>query len=266
MTKVSFLTITIFMLSKSLSIAAIVVMNGLTHIHSIQPGASVQGKIIVKNQGTTSKRVVIYKNDLLTNCDGSFTYSEPGENQSSLCPYLETNVDERVLAPNEEYIVFYDINLTTSTISEGSFWGLLMIEGADPVKEEESNNISVNSKVRYAVQIIADIGGFRSPEIIYDQVSFKDTNQPDGSKLKTLDIVLKNMGVFASRVKLIMELYDEQGNHVTTLEGQQRRVYPANCTEFFFPLSGLDPHSYNGVLVADNGEDLFGANVSFEVE
>lgn len=241
--------------------AAILIMNGLTHVHTTEKGSQINGKIIVKNESSKESRVVFYKQDLISTCGKAVEYTETNKHNRSIGSWLQTNVDEKLLAPNEEYVLHYTINIPKEQVEKGSYWGVLMVEGANPVKEENKNGMQINSKVRYAVQILADVSGFESPKLTFEDVHYDSKANSD----KTVKVKLKNEGVFSAKTKISLEVYSEKGDKIKTFESLSKRIYPNLCNEFEIILADLPKGKYEGVLVADNGKDMFGSNITLDV-
>lgn len=238
---------------------AIVVLNGLTHVHHANRGAEIQGKVRLKNDGKAPARVLIYRQDLVAECGKSPDYVNDSGSASSLSRWLSTNVDEKTLEPGEEYEVIYTVRVPQEEVPDGSYWQALMVEGADPVKEENVQGISVSSKVRYAIQVVVNVGAFKSPVVTFENVEFRKGEQP------SLAVVLKNSGKYTSVVKVTVELHNEEGARVRKIETSGRRIYPSFCSSFTLDLQGITPGKYAGVIIADNGTDLFGSNLSLEL-
>ncbi|MBL7814147.1 MAG: DUF3324 domain-containing protein [Saprospiraceae bacterium] len=241
------------------TIAAVMVLNGLTHVHNSVAGGIINGKIVVKNESAKETRILIYKQDLVSNCGKSIEYTDVNKHNRSLGKWLQTNIDEKILQPREEYTVSYSINLPKEEVEKGTYWSVLMIEGADPVKEENNNGMQVNSKVRYAVQVIADIEGFESPKLSFEDVQF------DAKEGKTVKIRLKNEGLFSAKTKVSLEVFSTNGKKIKTLEAVGKRIYPNQCNNFEIELKDLPSGQYECIVVADNGKDLFGSNMTLEV-
>lgn len=238
---------------------AIVVLNGLTHVHNAARGAEIYGKVRIKNDGRLPVRVLIYPQDLVPECGKSPEYVSNSGNTHSLTRWLSTNVDERTLSAGEEYDLGYTVSIPGGQNEPGkSYWQVLMVESADPVKEETVSGISVNSKVRYAIQVIVNVEGFESPPITFEKVDYKKQDKP------LLDVLLKNSGRYTAMVKVLVELYNEEGVKVKKLESLSRRLYPSFCNTFQVDLHEVPPGKYAGVIIADNGKDLFGTNFSLE--
>jgi hypothetical protein len=222
----------------------------------------VNGKIVIKNESAKETRVLVYKQDLLPSCGKAINYTDINQHERSLGDWIQTNVDEKTLAPREEYTIYYTITLPADKVQQGSYWAVLMVEGANPIKEEQNNGMQVNSKVRYAVQVLADVGTFESPKMNFEAVELKE--MPEVGKI--LKIRLKNDGLFSARTKLTLEVMTEKGEKIKTLDGLSKRIYPTLCNDYEIALKDLPKGKYEGVLVADNGKDLFGSTVSLDLE
>ncbi len=255
--------ILILILSKSLlASSAIVILNGLTHTHTIVGGQKITGKIQIRNESNKPARVLVYKQDLISKCGMGNNYVDSASLPYSLSPFLKTAVDEKLLAGNEEYVLYYNIEVPTATLKDGSYWSLLMVEAADPVKEQQPNGMNINSVVRYAVQIIGDYGQVDSPKLTFEDIKITNAND----SLKVLNMRIKNDGLYTTSTKVILELYNPSGEKVKVIEAIRRRIYPASCGEFEIALNQLPKGKYDGILIADNSKDLFGANVSIEID
>jgi hypothetical protein len=178
----------------------------------------------------------------------------------SLDKWFTTNVDEKILAPREEYAIYYTIKVPPGTDVTGTYWSILMVEVADPIKEEQENGFTVESKVRYGVQVIADFGAYQSPKITFENIEFSK----DEAKEKVIRVKLKNNGIFFSATQLKLELIDENGNKIKTVAADSRKLYPGYCNEFEVVVRDLPKGVFEGILIADNGVDLFGSNVTIE--
>ena len=239
------------------------ILNGLTHVHSGEAGSVISGTIKIKNQSFKESRIIIYKQDLLLSCDKSanFDYKDINTNPRSLGDWLKSNVDEKILAPNEEYDLSYTINVPRSMNQNGSYWAVLMIENADLITEQQNKIFQIGSKVRYAIQLIADIGRNESPKLQFENVEYKK-----GANSNYIQVKLKNVGNYSSQTHVMLEVYDAKGNKLKEFQGSLRRIYPNLCNVFELEIIGLPKGIYDGVIIADNGKDLFGSNVSIKIE
>lgn len=251
-----------FLLSTSLH-ASVVIVNGLTHAHALSGiNTKAQGTIRIKNEGSKESRILVYRQDLTSECGLSSVYPETGSHNRSLGNALTTNVDEKVMASGEEYDVRYTIDLDKERSSDGTYWQVVMVEVADPVREEAKQGVQVNSKVRYAIQVIVDVGNIEGPQLSYENMIFEKVSD----KLSLLKATIKNNGIFGARTGVILEIYDTAGNKLKTTEPSNRMLYPGYCSTFEIPVTDLPKGKYDCVIIADTKKDLFGSNIALQVE
>ncbi|WP_341227336.1 hypothetical protein [uncultured Arcticibacterium sp.] len=241
--------------------AAVVILNGLTHVHSVSSGDKITGQVVLRNESEEAKRVIFYKQDFTAYCGEGNKYLDASKTGRSLGKWLSTTLDEKTLEPNEEYTLFYSIELPSS-LEKGSYWSVLMIEGADPVNKVQPNGISVNSVMRYAVQIIADNGTAETSGLLVSDLNMKDASET----IKEMKVTVKNNGEFSEKVRLYLEVYDEDGNKIETFRGLNRRIYPHMCSTYVLELKDLPKGTYESVLVMDNSKDLFASNITLDID
>lgn len=242
--------------------AGIQVQNGLTHTHSGIAGNVMTGKIKVKNMGKNEERILVYKQDLSLSCGRDVEYSEVGNNTRSSSNWIQTNIDEKLLGAGEEYDILYTITVPNSADLSGTYWNIVMVEGADPVKEDDKEGVKISSRIRYAVQMIVDVGTFQSPQLAFENFNY----QKNQAGNQTIHVLLANKGDYASKTKLTLEVYGANGEKVKVIESQAKRLYPKKCNDFELELKGLPIGKYEGIVVADNGKDLFGANITISIQ
>lgn len=256
----------IFLLSfTSKAFSGIVILNGLTHVHSGEAGSQIVGKIKIRNDSSKENRIIIYKQDLILSCDNTsiFEYKDINTNSRSMGSWLRVNVDEKILSPHEEYDLNYSINVPNSITEKGSYWTVLMVEGADPIREPENQSLQVGSKIRYAVQLITELGSFESPKLQFESVEYK---KGQNTAVNIVQIKLKNIGQYSAQTKVLLEIYDSKGTILKVFQGSIRRIYPNFCNVFELEIKDLPKGVYDGVIIADNNKDLFGSNVSIKID
>jgi hypothetical protein len=257
-----FVRLVILVLLPCATQAAVVIVNGLSHTHSlVSSEAKAQGLIRVRNDGNKESRILVYRQDLISKCGEKSTFPEAGSHPQSLGKSLVTNVNEKVIASKEEYDVLYSVQLGRDKPA-GTYWEVLMVEVADPIREEPRNGVQVNSTVRYAIQVIVDVGTFDGPALSYQQVSFEKVSPT----LSVLKVTLKNDGIFGARSSVILEVYDASGNKLKVTEPNSRMLYPGSCSTYEIPVTDLPKGKFDCVIVADTGKDLFGSNVTLQIE
>lgn len=246
------------------SFSGIVILNGLTHVHAGDVGSIMSGKVKIKNDSSKETKIIIYKQDLLVNCDKStsFEYNSINSSTRSMGNWLKLNVDEKILAPREEYDLIYTISVPKNIDQKGSYWTVLMVECAEPIGEQSNQVFQVGSKIRYAVQLITEVGSYESPKLQFENVAYTKGE----NTINYIQVKLKNIGAYSAQAHVILEVYDVNGTKLKVFQGIVKRIYPNACNIFDLEINGLPKGAYDGVIIADNGKDLFGSNVSMKIE
>lgn len=247
-------------LSFQASKAGVVILNGLTHVHQSASGQLITGVIRMKNTDETEQRVIIYFNDLFQECGKETVLTANTTHKNSIKNWLTTNVNEHVFKANEEYELIYTINVPDDVEIDGSFWGILMVEVEKPIKEDELEyGVKLESKIRYGIQIIADINERKPSELEFYNIKIEE---PDGNKIINVD--LKNLGAFYVEPTLVLEVFNDKGEQQKKEEVKFKKVYPNSCKTFTIDISDLPKGAYTAVLVADYGENMYSIDLEFE--
>lgn len=240
--------------------AGIVILNGLTHVHKSDSGQLITGIIRLKNTDETEQRVIIYFNDLFQECGNETVLTADATHKNSIKNWLSTNVNEHVFAANEEYELIYTINVPNDTVINGSYWGILMVEIEKPIKEDQLEyGVKLESKVRYGIQIIADIN-----ERIPSELDFYDIKIDESDGNKIINVELKNLGTFYVEPTLVLEVFNANGEQQKKEEVKFKKVYPNSCKGFTLDISGLPKGAYTAVLIADYGENIYSIDLEFK--
>ncbi|APD05832.1 hypothetical protein UJ101_00280 [Flavobacteriaceae bacterium UJ101] len=239
-----------------LSFSNIVVSNGLTHHHVSKEGDIVTGEIIVINNGEETENITIYTEDLPNAC-----LEDDKLKTRSLLDWLEVDVSQKSLLPKEEYTIKYTLKIPEGGINSGSYWGLILVEVAKPIKEEViQGGVRISSKVRYGIQIINDIGNEDDVKMDFQEVQIEKINGEHH-----VEAIVKNNGNFVVKPAVILELFKD-GEKIKNVELPFKKVYPNSCKDFTFVIDDLAAGNYDGVIVADDGENLIGINITIEVD
>jgi hypothetical protein len=248
--------------------AGVIILNGLTHIHNVEKGTVLKGEIIMHNTSKAKKELVtIYLSDLDQDCSGNTYYMDVGKHIKSLGKWITFTTSEKVLEPDEKFTLVYTIKIPENINSidgndDGSFWGAMMVETSEPISEDYEYGMKISSKIRYGVQLIANVGELIHPEIEFVDVVF----DKKGDDNYIVDIKIENKGIYMVQPTLILELFDDLGRSIKKEEAVFKKVYPDSCKDFKILFSGLSPGEYDGVLVADYGGDIYGINLSINIE
>lgn len=138
-----------------------------------------------------------------------------------------------------------------------------MVEGITPPDTSQiESGVRINTAIRYAVQIVTNIGSTGSSDLEF--LGLELARQDDQNMLY---VAVENTGERILKPEMNLELFDESGNSVGVITSDQRKTFPGTSIMTSLVLEGIKPGNYNGVLVADCGEDrLYGTNLSLEIE
>lgn len=241
--------------------ANVIILNGLTHTHETESGKLVTGVIKLKNTKESEQRVIIYFNDLFQHCGEKTKLTNDQTHSRSLKEWLSTEVDEYVLKPKEEYELIYNINIPENVDLTGSYWGVLMVEIEKPIKEDNLEySVKLESKVRYGIQIIADVNSKTICELDFNNIQILKTDEGANA----IEIEVKNLGNFYVQPTVVLDLFNEEGVKQKKLEVKFKKIYPGQCKLFTLDISEIPKGKYNGVIVADYGEDMYAIDIEFE--
>lgn len=245
----------------NISKATILVSNGLTKIHDVPNGTSIEGVIQLQNSGQKSEDFIAYLQDIHSSCSGQITYAEAGTNTNSLSKYLQLSTNQATLAPGSTYDLLYRIILPKDVQLQGSFWSLLMVEVVNPIQEQNpEKGFTVGSKIRYGIQIIANVGPSENPQFLF--TDFNLSKDQDGNRI--LETSLENQGLFLALPSLELKIFDSSGELVDQVFASSKKLYPGYCNQFHIPLKYQKPGTYKAVLLAEYKEQLKGVNLDLE--
>ena len=241
--------------------ATIVVLNGLTHEKQLHPGESHRGVIEVQNTGNSEKGVKIYLRDYWFSYQGESRHDPGGTLERSNANWINYNPELLNLGPGEKATIDFEVQAPENDSLKGTYWSVIMVEGITKPDTTRSTGVTINTAIRYAVQVITNIGdsGIRDIQFLGLDLARKNENN-------VLNVFIENTGERLLRPELALELFDEAGNSAGIVNADPRKVYPGTSVGITLDLKGIKPGDYTGVLVADCDEDhVFGTNVSFEL-
>ena len=244
------------------SFSNVIILNGLTHTHKSNSGGTVTGIIKLKNTKDNEQRVIIYFNDLFQKCGEETVLTGKESHDKSIGKWISTEVNEYVLQGKEEYELLYTINVPEDESLIGSYYGVLMVEIEEPIKEDDLDySVKLKSKVRYGIQIITDIQEKSSPELDFYNIEIKKNEKEEPS---TIIVEAQNLGIFYVEPTIILEVFNEDGEQAKKVEVKFKKIYPKSCKLFQLDISDLPKGNYSGVIVADYGEDMYAIDIEFE--
>jgi len=249
------------------AVAGVTVIGGLTRQVTLQPGGSAEGRILLYNNGDQPQEVKVYQTDYLFYADGKNVYGEPGSVARSSAPWITLFPQQVTVPAGGNDSVSYVIRVPQDEKLRGTYWSMVMVEPIapetlEPPKPEEGKiKIGIRTVMRYAVQIVVNIGdtGERKLRFADRQILMQE-----GKRLLQLDI--ENVGERWLVPLLWVELYDPQGKSVGRFEGGRLRTYPGCSVRFRIDLHEVPAGQYKALVVADcGGDDVFGAQYDLEL-
>jgi hypothetical protein len=244
------------------SFANIIVLNGLTHENQAEPGKSYRGTVQIQNASEKNRSVRIYQRDYWFSYTGESKHDPAGTSERSNATWISFNPELLDLGPNETAAINFEVVVPGESLS-GTYWSVIMVEGiVPPDTTGYSSGVTINTAIRYAVQIVTNIG-----ETGTSDIQFLGMELGREKETTLLHVALENTGERMLRPELAVELFDAEGNSLGVVKAERRKTYPGTSVMITLELKGIKPGNYNGVLVADCENDhVFGTNVSFEIE
>jgi len=258
-------TILIFIPFLLLSIQAganILVLNGLTHETISQAGGNYRERIEIQNSGTEKKDVRIYIRDYWFSYSGESRHDDPGTLERSNASWIRFSPELLTLEPNEKGYVDFEVNVPQNDSLKGTYWSVIMVEGiVPPDTTASSGGVKINTAIRYAVQIITNIGETGKRDLQFAAMELIQ----DGDQ-KVLNVALENTGEYILKPETSIELFDSEGNSVGVFKADRRKTFPGTSITASIILEGIKPGLYTAILVADCDEDhVYGTNLSLEI-
>lgn len=241
----------------------VLILNGLTHEYQGLQGESRNGVIEIKNISKTEQSVQIYQKDYWYSHTGESKHDEPGTTERSNAKWLNINPTFLTLKPEETALVNYEMKIPSVDSLKGTYWSVIMVEGIKPPDTSKvKTGIKINTVVRYAVQIITNIGdtGERNMQFLNFELTKEDT-------ITVLQVAFQNIGERILKPELGIEVFNLDGDSQGVIKADRRKIYPGTSAVVELDLSKLAVGLYSGVLIADCDEDYaFGTNMNLEIK
>jgi len=248
--------------------AAIIVKSSLLQEKTAGIGESYKGVILINNNDTAAKKVKIYQTDYTFNYKGESVYGEPGKNPHSNADWIKFDSTYLTIFPREEVKLNYTVNVPDDESLAGSYWSVVMIEGIKenaPVSSEAKKGevkVGIQTLVRYAVQIITNIGDSGSREI--NILNKELVKGKDGEY--SLKMNVENIGERALRPIINAELYNLQGLLAGKFKGNRARIYPRTSAGYQVDFKDVPTGKYKALITLDNGDDyVWGIQINLEL-
>jgi hypothetical protein len=234
--------------------AQIAVVGSTVEERTATAGESYVGTIVVRNLTQSDQPVRIYQTDYLFFADGTSHFSDPGTTARSNATWITPTVRSLLVPPQSEMTVTYTVKVPASDSLTGTFWSVVMVEGAPNEAGRSSSGrpqVGVGSVMRYAVQVATHLQATGSRKVAFANSKF--LTNPDSTQAFELDV--QNVGERAYRPALWIEVYDAAGEMKASARQERGLLYPGTSLKQVFGLGKLAPGTYRAVVFADSGED-----------
>jgi hypothetical protein len=263
----SLLVLFLILLTSSITFGAgISIPGGLSRISNLETGGKSEGKILVRNGSLEPQTVKIYQTDYLFYADGRNLYEKPGADKRSNARWISFSPQRLEILPKGIGVINYQIQAPPDSKLTGTYWSVIMIEPLGKESPELSDKpekvqVGISTVVRYAVQIITNIGGARERKI-----QFLDRQLLHVNKELILQVDLENSGRLWITPTVWAELFDEKGLSIGRFQGGRVRIFPTCSARFRINLADVPKGKYSALVVADSGDDnVFGAKYQLEI-
>jgi hypothetical protein len=242
----------------------LILNSDLSFDYTVRTGETVRGQIPFQNAGTDSIVVDIYQTDYRFNAEGKHFYDEPGSCERSNAGWIDFSPKQVILTANQKSVLNYEIHVPGDSALNGTYWSMLMIEETLPSQAERQGQVQIRFKNRYGVQIATT---FQQNHMNTVKIAIDNPNLDVFEDKRMFRVDIENQGNVLIKPNVWLEVFDAEGNSIEVIHATAERLYPDTSRRFSFDLQQLKEATYKGILVVDcGGDDLFGANYTFQLE
>lgn len=245
----------------------LVLVGELTRQYNVTPGGSYSGLLTLVNSGESPGSARIYQTDYRFNADGLSYYDPPGLLPRSNAKWIRVGAGLITVPPKETVKIPFKISVPNDQTLIGSFWSVIMVApvAKHPLQATENQatqtRIGMGSEMRYAVQIVTDIGQTGQRKLSFTQPKLVGK---DKDREFRLDLV--NTGQCWLSPMVWLDLYNSKGVLVGRYKGEKMRIYPGCSVRQRIRLGAINPGDYQAMFFADNGDKhVFGARYTLKV-
>lgn len=212
----------------------------------VVPGSQVTQEVLIDNPSLdTPLDISVAVSDALFQPDGEVVYLAPGSHPNSLADWLSINPLQFVLEPSSSESVAYTLQVP-DTVPDGTYWTVIFFE-SEPSGAAEETGFSISSRVRVGHIVYADVGEITlEGEIV--GMRYDTTQTPE------VRVAFRNTGNGLARVEGTVEMRDESGALLSTLNVPSTATFPGYTRDIVIPLEApLEPGNYVLLAVLDYG-------------
>lgn len=234
--------------------AQIAVLSSTVEEKTAAPGEKYTGTIVVSNPGSQPQVARVYQTDYRFFADGTAHYDDPGTTPRSNASWITPQASRIVVPANSQVSVPYSIAVPLSDSLRGTYWSLIMVEGAPvepPAGAAAKPAVAIGAVMRYAIQLATHIRNTGTRTVQFTTPAAAR----NASGAATLDVDMTDTGERAFRPVLWVEVYDAQGALKAKAKQSRGLLYPGTSLHQHFDLGTLASGTYKAVIFADTGED-----------
>lgn len=252
-----------FLFAANALLGGVAVLNGLAHEFNVTPGNTYKGTIELQNASEEAQVVMLYQADIATKYTGETFYSDSVVNQRSNVKWINLSNLSVTVESNENRNIDFEITIPKSDALIGTYWSVIMVEPRDPIYiQKDKSGVNIQSKVRYAIQIVCNVGGNGTTDLNFFNIS---QNKHNGKHYLEVDI--ENTGQVLINPILSLELFNSAGSSLPIIKSEKQRIFPASSKRFLLDLTNIKKGTYQGILIAECGvDDLFGVNITLHLK
>ena len=123
-------------------------------------------------------------------------------------------------------------------------------------KAPDENSLTIHQKVRYAVQVITNIGNQSSANLKFETPHVSKGEQGE----RAFSVGITNTGTRHSRPKVWLDVYGADGNSIGKFNAETHGLYVGERENFSININDLKPGNYKALLAAEdnNNGQVFG--------
>ena len=252
-----------FLFATNTLLGGVAVLNGLAHEFNVTPGNTYKGTIELQNASDEAQVVMLYQADIATKYTGETFYSDSVVNKRSNVNWIKLSNISFTVESKENRNIEFEITVPKSDKLIGTYWSVIMVEPRDPIHiQKDKSGVNIQSKVRYAIQIVCNIGGTGTTDLKFFNISQKKHNGK-----QYLEVDVENTGQVLINPILSLELFDNIGNSSPIIKSEKQRIFPSSSKRFLIELTNVKKGTYQGILIAECGiDDLFGVNITLHLK
>jgi hypothetical protein len=258
------------LLRASCAFAQVSVEGSTVRERRAQPGETYSGSFTVVNAAAEPQEAKIYQTDYVTDAAGTNTYGPAGTSSRSNGGWITLAPSALVIPPRSSREVTFTVTVPTGRPLSGSYWSMVMVEGVPPGSAESTLPASptrqvqaaVTARVRYAVQVITQVGAAEKPVATFTAPAVHSA--PDGTKELQVDVA--NGGIRSFAPAFTVEVYAQDGTRVARGTASREILYPGTSLRQRFRLGALGAGTYRALVTLDAGDDtVFGAQYTLKL-